>query len=462
MARNGSGTYAAPINAWNPALNGVSATAADWQALLNDLVSAMTQSISADGQTPITGNLAMGGNKLTGLGAGVAAGQSLRFEQLFDQGIEADLASGTTTDIGAQNTNFLQVTGSTTITSFGTTYRGPRFVRFSGALTLTHNATTLILPGAASILTVAGDVAIVVPVATAGTPTGWKVVGYQRASGMPATAGPLASSGITGAAASGANTDITSLNNGLVANLPGVAGMFKNLQASATGLSANVSVTADEVVAESASNQFVTLRTVNLTIAGTSVGANALDAGSIAASTWYSLWVIWNGTTTAGLLSLSATAPTLPSGYTHKARIGWIRTDASGNKYPLSFTQFGKRVRYKVAGNVTGYPAMASGIQGSVTIPTWVAVAVGNFIPTTASSIHGTMFNNSGANGRVMVAPNNAHGVINSDTNPPYATVNASTDLGQKNFEMLLESTSIYIAGNGGTFWLCQGWEDNL
>ncbi len=211
MARNGSGTYAAPINAWNPALNGVSATAADWQTLLNDLVAAMTQSVSADGQTPITGNLAMGGNKLTGLGAGTGTGQSLRFEQLFDQGTEADLASGATTDIGVQNTNFLQVTGTTTITSFGTTYRGPRFVRFSGALTLTHNATTLILPGAASILTVAGDVAIVVPVATAGTPTGWKVVGYQRAAGMPATAGPLASSGITGAAASGANNDITSL-----------------------------------------------------------------------------------------------------------------------------------------------------------------------------------------------------------------------------------------------------------
>ncbi len=211
MPRNGSGTFSAPINAWNPALNGVSATAADWQALLNDLVSAMTQSISADGQTPITGNLAMGGNKLTGLGAGVATGQSLRFEQLFDQGIEADLASATTTDIGAQNTNFLQVTGTTTITSFGTTYKGPRFIRFSGVLTLTHNAATLILPGGASITTAAGDMAIATPVATTGTPTGWKVAVYQRANGLPVST--------AGFALSGANNDITSLT-GLTSPIP--------------------------------------------------------------------------------------------------------------------------------------------------------------------------------------------------------------------------------------------------
>lgn len=181
MARNGSGTYNLLTNSWNPATNGVSATAVDWQNLINDVAAALTQSLSADGQTPITGNLNAGNNKITNLAAGSATGDSLRWEQLFSQGQPANLASAATTDIGAQNTVLLNITGTTTITSFGTNYNGPRYLRFDGVLTLTHNATTLILPGGANITTAAGDSAIVVP---NGTPAnGWRVVGYQRGNG---------------------------------------------------------------------------------------------------------------------------------------------------------------------------------------------------------------------------------------------------------------------------------------
>ena len=183
MSRNGSGVYSLPVNSWNPAINGVSATASDWQNLANDIAAALTQSLSADGQTPVTGNLPMTGNKLTGLGAGSATGDSLRWEQLFSQGTPQNLTSAATTDIGAQNSVFLNITGTTTITSFGTNYNGPRYIRFDGALTLTHNATTLILPGAANITTAAGDSAIVVP---SGSPAnGWRVAGYQKADGSP-------------------------------------------------------------------------------------------------------------------------------------------------------------------------------------------------------------------------------------------------------------------------------------
>ena len=195
MSRNGSGQYSLPVNSWNPATNGISATAADWQTLIDDVETALTASLAADGQTPMTGNLAMGNNKLTGLSAGTAAGNSLRWEQLFSQGVEADIASATTTDIGAQNTNFLRVTGTTTITGFGTNYNGPRFLRFAGALTLTHGS-ALVLPGGANITTAAGDVAVAIPKATTGTADGWVVL-YQ------ATTSPYA--------LKGANTDITSL-----------------------------------------------------------------------------------------------------------------------------------------------------------------------------------------------------------------------------------------------------------
>lgn len=65
MARNGSGTYTPPTNSWSPAVNGTLATTADWQSLLNDMVAALTQSVSKDGQTTMTGSLNMGGFNLT-------------------------------------------------------------------------------------------------------------------------------------------------------------------------------------------------------------------------------------------------------------------------------------------------------------------------------------------------------------------------------------------------------------
>jgi hypothetical protein len=91
----------------------------------------------------------------------------------------ADIASAATTDIGAQNTNFLRVTGNTTITSFGTNFKGPRFLVFEGAVTLT-NSGTLVLPGGANITTSAGDVLIAIPGATLGTADKWIVTAYQR------------------------------------------------------------------------------------------------------------------------------------------------------------------------------------------------------------------------------------------------------------------------------------------
>lgn len=74
----------------------------------------------------------------------------------------SNIASASTTDIGASTDgDFIDVTGTTTITSLGTIAAGiVRTVRFTGSLTLTHNATSLILPGAANIQTAANDIAV--------------------------------------------------------------------------------------------------------------------------------------------------------------------------------------------------------------------------------------------------------------------------------------------------------------
>jgi len=82
MSRNGSGVYNLPANTWYPAVNGVTATAADWNTTATDIQAALTQSVSSDGQTPMTGNLAMGNNKVTGLANGTANTDAAAYGQL--------------------------------------------------------------------------------------------------------------------------------------------------------------------------------------------------------------------------------------------------------------------------------------------------------------------------------------------------------------------------------------------
>jgi len=180
MPYNGSGTFT-PYTPGNPVISGTVISSTAFNATQSDIAAGLTNALTRDGQAPPTANLPMGGKKLTGLDAGTIAGDSLRWEQLFSQGTEQDIASAATTDIGAQNTTVLRITGTTGITSFGTNYNGPRFVRFADVLTLTHNASTLILPTSANITTAAGDRAILTPV---GNPaSGWQVLAYQRANG---------------------------------------------------------------------------------------------------------------------------------------------------------------------------------------------------------------------------------------------------------------------------------------
>jgi hypothetical protein len=107
------------------------------------------------------------------------------------QAAEVVLASAATTNIGGQTSTKLQVTGTTTITSLGTTYRGPIFMRFSGALILTHNSTTLVLPKGVNVLTAANDTCVFVPKTTSGVVDGWVCISYPQSwvGGSGATGG---------------------------------------------------------------------------------------------------------------------------------------------------------------------------------------------------------------------------------------------------------------------------------
>ena len=94
------------------------------------------------------------------------------------------VASATTVDLGAQASLNITITGTTTIGSLGNTATShglPYVLRFAGALTLTNSA-TLILPGAANIVTAAGDVAVLVWEGS----SVWRCISYTRAAAQAA------------------------------------------------------------------------------------------------------------------------------------------------------------------------------------------------------------------------------------------------------------------------------------
>jgi hypothetical protein len=93
----------------------------------------------------------------------------------------SDIASSSTTAVCATGTSIYQhVTGTTTITSLGTAAAGCwRLITFDGALLLTHNASSLVLPGAANITTAAGDTMLAMSEGSGN----WRVLAYTRASG---------------------------------------------------------------------------------------------------------------------------------------------------------------------------------------------------------------------------------------------------------------------------------------
>ena len=92
------------------------------------------------------------------------------------------VASASTVDLGAQASTSVTISGTTTVTSFGSTAVAGQIytLTFSGAMVLTYNATSLILPTAANITTAAGDTAIAEALGSGN----WKIISYQLSSGL--------------------------------------------------------------------------------------------------------------------------------------------------------------------------------------------------------------------------------------------------------------------------------------
>lgn len=121
----------------------------------------------------------------------------------------------------------MQITGSSTITSFGTSVPGlVRECRFAGALTI-NNSSAIVLPGGANITTVAGDVLRFRSLGSGN----WIYTGGTKGGFLPLTGGTVSGNTTFNAALIAANGFVAN-----IASLPGTPGTGLIAQAGDNGL----------------------------------------------------------------------------------------------------------------------------------------------------------------------------------------------------------------------------------
>lgn len=132
-----------------------------------------------------------GGGGVVGIADG-GTGQTTAgaaFDALTVEG--ANIAAAATTNIGAGTGVIITITGNTTITAFDNVAAGRiRVLKFTGTPLLTHNATTLKLPGSANYQVVAGDVFVFESEGSGN----WKCIGYTLVSGRAIVGGGMSNS----------------------------------------------------------------------------------------------------------------------------------------------------------------------------------------------------------------------------------------------------------------------------
>lgn len=386
-----------------------------------------------------------------------------------------------------EESNSFVANGSEAITSIAGWTSGTVFIRWNTVRTLTYNATSLILKNLTNRMTAIGDVGIY-EVTSAGVReidyspaitttisptiqglsknlkitnntvsfTGTTTSGSSVITGISSTTGITVGMVVSGTGIASGSTVISISSTTITLSLNTTASATTALTADHNGNSTDI--TTDQIILFNSANSSYLATNVSLTANISNSGVNGLDTGAKANSTFYSVWIIYNGTTIASLLSLSDVSPNMPSGYTYKARVGWIKTNSSGTLYKM--LTVGNTTRYIVDGTtLPAFIAMASGISGNVDTPIWTPLSTSGYIPSTARKISILANKNTNANS-LLIASNANQGSYNSSTNPPIASLTGTTQ-GNVCYDIFLESTNIYWASTGSSFTIrCIGWED--
>lgn len=351
------------------------------------------------------------------------------------------LASGATTDLGTIPSHFIQLTGAAAINSFGSTadVNFPiYYIRCNCTATLTYNATSMILPGTANITMAAGDF-MVAEYLGAGN---WRVLGYERANGT-AIVNPTPLCGATG---------LTLSTNGTNANI--VYAADSTVLINPTG---NVPIFVANVSG--------TINTSNGTVTS---AVDAMDGEATPTSVFGFVYLISNGTTTGGLVSTSATVPTMPSGYTYRCRIGAIRFSAAS--IPLVHHTFGRNTDYfpTAGGNTTTFPALQAtgasfaGALTSLTAPP-AGTSITSFVPSTAIRVKLIMACTTNCTW-ALSSSSATNGSTFSATNPSECQQQDAAAIGARICELPYNGGSVFfMAANAGTWGLAvMGWTDKV
>ena len=174
--------------------------------------------------------------------------------------------------------------------------------------------------------------------------------------------------------------------------------IFRNLviNNNATYPAYKLDITADEIILQDSNGMPYRLTSFSKTVSIAASGADGLDTGAEAGSTWYHVWAICKSSdgTAASLLSASATGPTMPAGYDCKAYLGAVYNNSSSNF--ATMRQSGNRANIEYAQVLSG------GSQTSYTSISLTAV-----VPTTAKWVFGYMYLSPGAVGanNLFLAP---------------------------------------------------------
>lgn len=231
-----------------------------------------------------------------------------------------------------------------------------------------------------------------------------------------------------------------------------VVAPHKNLRISNTA--SVLTITADSLILADSGGMERLFTSVSKTIDDTVSGAGGLDTGSITIDTWYHIWIIANPQGTInGMISLSATSPTLPSGYTFKGYLGAVYVDFANDQ--VLFSQ-----RNLVVNRLSGGAEAVSDTPGA----SFAAADLSAFIPTTAVHIFGYLgvSNSSGGAGSILIAsPSND---VNVYGGCQVSNETASTSIfAYAPFRMqLLTDQTLYWRGNPSTTngkIGIQGWE---
>jgi hypothetical protein len=124
---------------------------------------------------------------------------------------------------------------------------------------------------------------------------------------------------------------------------------------------------------------------------------NSLDVGVLQPSSWYYIWIISDGTT-AGLLSLSSLAPTLPSGFTYAALVGAVYCNESTQFN--RFQQIDRRVYFEPVNVFTSNP-------GTVV---WDSQFLSDIVPPIANFVRGAMGFSSANISKLIAVAGDANG----------------------------------------------------